>query len=110
MAITKSIVEYQITVVGKIKDVNIPSGHRYVVHKARMGGNEADDGYEVWMEIKTFKDGNHTFLLENNLIPSNNKTFPLGATKPKKYLEDIVATEFEKWLDENVGVGKWTKV
>ncbi len=105
--ITKSIKEYRVTVVGKIKDVNIPIGHRYVITKAREGGNEADDGYELWIEVLTFKDSTHKFLLDNALIPNNNKTFPLGANLPKKYVEDVAADEFEKWLDDIVGVGKW---
>ncbi len=110
MAITKLLNEYQITVVGKIKDVNIPSGHRYVIKYGSIRGNEADDGYEVWMEVRTYKDSNHSILLYNDLCPNNNLTLPLGATLPTKNLQSVIGTEFEKWLDEKVGVDKWTKV
>lgn len=110
MAIKKSLNEYQITVVGKQRDVNIPSGHRYVIKYGSIRGNEADDGYELWIEIRTYKDSNHTILLFNDLFPANNKTFSLGATLPTKSLQSTIATEVEKLLDIEIGAGKWTKI
>lgn len=112
MAITKTIKEYQITVVGKQKGVNIPINHRYVVTKAMIRKNEEDDGYDLWIEICTFKDSNHTTLLINDLFSSNNLTFDLGATLPTTKIATVVKTNLETWLDAEATIGSsnWTEI
>lgn len=110
MAIKKSLNEYQITVKGKQNGAPIPINYRLVIAKGKMGGNAADDGYDLWMEIRTYQDGNHTTLLFNDMIPINNLTLPLGATLPTKVLEKVTAIEFEKWMDTKIGIGKWVKI
>ena len=110
MAITKSLNEYKITVAGKQKGINIPINHRYVITKATIRGNEADDGYELWIEIHTYKDDTHPVLLFNDLFPNNNKTFDLGATLPTKSIQAIVKAELKSWLDTKIGTGKWEEI
>ena len=110
MAITKSINEYQITTAGKMKTLNIPTEHRLVVTQGVIVGNGADDGYELQVQIYTFKDSNHTILLSNDLIPEKKLTFDLGATLPTKSIQSVTATELEGWLDTKIGVGKWAKI
>lgn len=110
MAITKSLNEYKITAVGKQRGVNIPTNHRYVVTKGMIRGNVTDDGYELWIEIKTYKDDTHPILLINDLFPANNLTFDLGTTLPTGSIQSVVKTKLEKWLNDNIGTGKWTKI
>ena len=110
MAIKKSINEYEIAVKGKQNGAPIPINYRLVIADGSYSGNAADDGYDLWMEIRTYQDSNHTTLLFNDMIPINNLTLPLGATLPTKLLEKVTATEFEKWMDAKIGVGKWKKI
>ncbi len=111
MAITKSIKEYKITTVGKMKEENIRTNHRYVVVKGSIVGNVlAEDGtesYELQIEICTFKNSSHDILLTNDLFPANSLDFDLGATLPAKSIQSIIATQLKSWMDTNVGVGKW---
>lgn len=108
--IKKSIKEYKINATGKLKGINIPTGHRLVVSKATIRGNVVDNGYELWIEICTYKDSNHSILLTNDLLPANNKTFPLGATMSTKSIQSVVKTQLEAWLDTNIGIGKWAEI
>lgn len=110
MAITKSIKEYKLTVAGKQRGINIPINHRYVITKATIRGNETDDGYELWIEIRTYKDSNHPILLINDLFPANNMTFDLGATLPTGSIQSIVKTQLKSWLDTKIGTGKWQEI
>lgn len=110
MTIKKSLKEYQITTAGKIKGINIPTGHRLVVTKATIRGNETDDGYELWIEICTYEDSNHSILLINDLFPANNLTFDLGATLPTKSLQSVVKIQLETWMITNIGDTKWTEI
>ncbi len=110
MAITKSIKEYQLTVAGKQKGESIRTNHRYVITKATIRGKEADDGYELWIEIGTYKDSTHPVLLFNDLFKANNLTFDLGATLPTGSIQKVVKTQLESWLDTNIGTGKWAEI
>ncbi len=110
MAITKSIKEYKITAVGKQRGESIRTNHRYVITKATIRGNSTDDGYELWIEIRTYKDNTHPVLLDNDLFPANNLTFDLGATLPTRSLQSIVKTQLESWLNSKIGTGKWAEI
>lgn len=112
MSITKTVNEYEITVVGNQNGAPIPVNHRYVIVDGSVSGNEADDGYDLWMDIRTYEDSNHDTLLHNDLLPNNNLTLDLGATLPTSKIATVVKTNFEAWLDTEptIGAGNWTKI
>jgi len=112
MSIAKSVKEYEITVVGKQNEVDIPINHRLVIVDGSISGNDADDGYDLWMDIRTYEDSSHSILLHNDLLPNNNKLLDLGATLPTTKIATVVATNFEAWLDAEptIGAGNWTVI
>jgi len=110
MSINKLIKEYEIDIVGSSNGIDIPANHRIVIRKAMVMGNGLDNGYDLWLEVCTFKDGNHDILLKNDLTLNNNLTIDLGATKPTSGIATLTKTNFESWMDSNIGSSNYTEI
>lgn len=112
MAISKSIKEYEIDVVGKMCGVDIPINHRYVVKRAMVLGNDMDDTYHLIMGIATCADSSHSAELENDLLEGGELKIDLGATKPTSAIATLVKNKLEAWMnaEATIGSGNWTEI
>ena len=112
MAHNKLLKEYEIDVVGKQNGIDIPVSHRLVIRKAMVLHNNADDGYDLWMEVLTYKDGTHSILLENDLFPGVKLVIDCGAKIPTSAIATLIKNKLEAWMnaEESIGSGNWTEI
>lgn len=112
MAIDKKIGEYQITVVGKANgDIEIPANHRYVITMATYRGNLEDNGFDLYMEVCTFKDAGHLETISNKLIPGDQLHIDLGSTLPSGDIDAVAKAQLEAWMDAQGDIGSnWTEI